>query len=83
MRHVHLKIKIVSFCGVPVGGKNKDMTLVQYRYGTPKKIELKYPEEAMSPEGIFLKLIARVVLLVVQMRKIKCVARMELNVLLL
>ncbi|WP_421238259.1 hypothetical protein [Aeromonas jandaei] len=48
--------KIVSFCGVPVGDKNKDMTLVQYRYGTPKKIELKYPEEAMSPEGIFFKI---------------------------
>ncbi|WP_279484471.1 hypothetical protein [Aeromonas dhakensis] len=57
MRHVHLKIKkIVSFCGVPVGDKNKDMILVQYRYGTPKKIELKYPEEAMSPEGIFFKI---------------------------
>lgn len=48
--------KIVSFCGVPVGDKNKDMTLVQYRYGTPKKIELIYPEEAMSPEGVFFKI---------------------------
>lgn len=48
--------KIVSFCGVPVSDKNMGMTLVQYRYGTPKKIELTYPEEAMSPEGIFFKI---------------------------
>ncbi|MFL1908963.1 hypothetical protein [Plesiomonas shigelloides] len=47
--------KIVSFCGVPLGDKSKEVTLVQYRYGTPKKIELKYPEEAMRPEGIFFK----------------------------
>lgn len=45
--------KIVSFCGVPASDKNKGMVLVQYRYGLPEKIELKYPEEAMSPGCFF------------------------------
>ncbi len=48
--------KIVSFCGVPASDKNKGMVLVQYRYGLPENIELKYPEEAMSPEGVFFKI---------------------------
>lgn len=48
--------KIVSFCGAPADKKNKGMVLVQYRYGLPEKIELKYPEEAISPEGVFFKI---------------------------
>lgn len=52
--------KIVSFCGVPVSNKNKGIALVQYRYGSPEKIELKYHGEAMNPEGIFLRLTPRV-----------------------